>query len=436
MKIFNKRLRWETLALTAILGVMVVAFAAMMVIVLTAPPAYVPPADKPAPPDGVGPVRQAKVYRSKPLVIHDFEDAEEPWRKLSEEDPHSSLMVDAPESSGKSAEQELSAYLDMRANMPGSNRKKGRGDSEDEDEQDGGLLSEKKEKVSTGWGWLADDIKKKKLAREEEEKKTEEEEKDPLDPNADAEAGLVGTNGKDKKKDGEKKTVFFMDASYEKTDGYQERDRFAMQDSEPTDPYADPSSDKDSKAAAEKENDTEDKRDQAALMPRESGEREKGLGSRDAFSARAEDTRTFSDDAWGFSRQSEGYQSSYDDARESRLVGDSYGSIAASEDQSLRIVGAADSDSRQLSGAWTGYKSDSMFSSGAGYTPRGVSDSGGNSMFSGAGVFDSSTYSLPAPSESSIDKLSTPSYGSSLGSSALETPRSSSDIAAPRTLPW
>jgi len=415
MNLIGHKVKWETVSLAALLGLIGIGFVTMLIAVFTARP----PADTAAiipPENAVGPLRsKLKTYTSKQVTVHTFDDDDSPLAAFRDPDSTQNDLIPKVPDSLRGRENSLESMVDARPNVPVRNRK-----SEEElfDE-------EEKEKVSTGWGWLADDIAKSKLSKEKVDKDSGQTETEKEDEEEDerqaAEKKKEDSADKDKSRD-----YFFMNQSF----GVKEEDRDPLSRSalreDEQDMYRDKNQQNDDKT-------NEEQREEVAAENRASEtwrataeeSRATDLGARDPFNQREDGRPLFSDDAWGFSR----------DADLSSRREENYNR----EDQSMRIVGDAENDSRRMSVGWTGYSSDSLFNSGGGYTPRGVGSSGEDSLFSSAGVFENSAVGVvpivsssgEGRSLSSESSFGTPSYSSPVGNN-----RSDPEFSTPRALPW
>lgn len=431
MKIFDRKIQWETVILVALLALISVGFVATLVMMFTVRKPESAPVKKVAAVEEVGPLRsKARYFSSRPMTVHVFEEESQPLAAFR--DPDSSqkkLIPDVVPDTQRGRETSFDSMMDMRPTMPVRNARA---------EED--LLAEEEEKVTTGWGWLADDIAKSRSGKDKTDgssgqKKTDDAEN--ADEEAEEDERLAAEKNKEEDEKSREGQIFFMNEAFESASAKNDPlSRSALRD-ENRDRYIATDSDRDERSQEEMDEEAVAE-DKAGESWRASADetREGDLGRRDAFS-RADGQRLFADDAWGFSREAD---------LSSRRVENSATAAALAraeenqrEDQSMRIIGDADNDARRMSVGWTGYASDSMFNSGGGYTPRGVAVSGGDSLFSGAGVFDNASAGIVMPISPSSEGLSAPA-GSSLDASSFSTPiggsRSATEISTPRALPW
>jgi len=414
MNLFGHKVKWETVSLAALLGLIGIGFVAMLIAVFTANPPAEASAKIPTE-EAVGPLRsKVKAYTSKQMTVHTFDKDDTPLAAFRGPDSTQSDLIPNVPDSLRGQDSSLNSMMDIRPNVPIRNKQEEDFFAEEEEDRD-----------STGWGWLADDIAKSKTTKEKGDKKADqkmkdEEEEEEEDDRLAAEKKKEESADKDKSKD-----YFFMNQSFGVNDA--DRDplsRSALREDE-RDMYSDKNQQEDKKTNEEQRNETAAE-NRASEIWRASAEESRAadLGKRDPFNQREDGRPVFSDDTWGFSR----------DADISSRREENY----QREDQSMRIIGDADNDARRMSVGWTGYSSDSMFNSGGGYTPRGVGSSGEDSLFSSAGVFENSA-GIVTPIASSSDSKSlspqssfgTPSYSSPIGDN-----RSGTEIATPRALPW
>jgi len=428
MNLLGYKVKWETVSLAALLGLIGIGFITMLIAVLTFKAPDNQLTKKPVE-EAVGPLRsKTKTYTSKQMTIHTFNDENAPLAAFRDPDKSQNDLIPDVPASLRGKETSLDAMLDPRLSAPARNKKA---------EED--LLAEEEEKVSTGWGWLADDIAKSKMTRESEgdkskQQKADEEDQDEEDDRLAAEKKKEASGDKDQNKD-----YFFMNHSFEenasRTDplsrsALREDDRNASSD---TDRDGEGKSDEERK----EESASQDKASEA-WRASAAGNQETGMGERDPFGRREDGQRVFSDDSWGFSRDADLSSRREENAATAATAlrrEEDYGQV----DQSMRLIGDADNDAGRMSVGWTGYSSDSMFNSGGGYTPRGVGSSGGESLFSGAGVFNNSSDGIviPIASSSGGGSLSTESsFGTPSYSSPIGNTRSGTEIATPRALPW
>jgi hypothetical protein len=361
---------------------------------------------------------------NKPLSIHAFGFATDPMEAPESNDQHKHLVPDAPTSDRSDAmmSEAFSPPPAQPMRKPGAEK-----DFLADDEED---------KLGSGWGWLADDIMSTRNPKDDRFRSNTRAETNQDVPDAeerDAQEESARTRDADSDP-----SRFDVNAT---VSGSSDRDPLMK-------PLRDLAADRSGQPADSRSSDSEESQQDERDVQRE-GDRSAGLVMRDPFARDASSDRpVFGSRDWSFGGDEESAMRSRtereQDPRETaRERSGSIGSIAPQfDDRSGRLIGDAASDASRLSAGWSGYSSDSIFTGGGGYTPRGVGTRGSDSLFSGSDVFGGSAVFSGISAMDSTAGGITPIGGSSIGSlptsggSSLNSSGLGGDRPNPSALPW
>jgi hypothetical protein len=412
----------ETIGIVVVLGLIAFGFIAMLVALARAPQLAKSDGAEAAVP--VERSRESVRTYNKPLEVHAFSFGVDPDEAPAPEGKHDHLMPDAPD---KSIENTMSTGPFNAAPNPPMRKT-----AKDDD-----LLADEDNKKGSGWGWLADDIMSPRalpgekrrgdsMAAKDQQPPEKEEDADEDDPRRQA-VRPAANDPFSRSSDQSPLLRPLRDLENERSDERERADRSVGVDRQ--NPRGENSDDLDAAGREQAEN------------------RAAGLVMRDPFARdTSEDRPAFGSRDWSTfgSGQESSFQRRDVEAYESRNVeaARGIGSLGGQfDDRSGRIVGDAVSDASRLSSAWSGYASDSVFSGGGGYTPRGVGSSGSDRLFSGAGVMGGGGGFIPMDTGASSAGGIAPIGGSSIGSlptsgSSLNNSSLGSDRPNPSALPW
>ena len=282
---------------------------------------------------------------------------------------------------------------------------------------------EDEDRLSTGWGWLADDIMASR--RNQETTPLEDEEEQKQDAPSSTTSSIFSAGEKS-----EEAQHFFINPSFQPGGAERADERSVLRES---------GVDWQSESTRER-TDFTDTSTLDSDNEREGGRAPSALEMRDPFSPAARVDSGFGESTRFAERTDDPFSRFRETATSFDRGGMQDTGRFREEERSPRIIGDARSDSSRLTSPWTGYSSDSIFNAGGGYTPSGIGSGGSDPAFSGSGVFGGdSMFSVSTPSAGLSggmpiggSGISQPALGSSSGSARQEADRT----PAPRVLPW